>query len=918
MDPAFAATLQSDPARSTVGAPGGALPRGTVLGRYIVIEELGHGAMGVVYKAYDPELDRRVALKVLRRVGTEGSEVRARLVREGQAMARLAHPNVVAVHDVGVYLEQVFIAMELVEGQDLRVWMLAPHPWREVLAMFVQAGRGLAAAHAAGIVHRDFKPDNALVGADGRVRVVDFGLAHAPHEDASARTGPYPAAAEGAPPRGDDAYASGFARTLETGATSGSLVGTPRYMPPEQLAGEKVTPAADQFALCASLWEALYGQPPFDGEDLLTLLSNVRERKIVDAPSRGVPGRVRQVLLRGMSPGVEQRYPSMDALLSALEHDPTSVRWRWLAAAGAAGIALAAALGARSLKATPAPLCPSAAPEMDAVWNGAKRDQMAAAFRATKKPFAEDALRGTYSVLDGYAAEWVRMHGEACEASRVHGEQSSELMDLRMQCLAQRRATMRALVDQLVVADAKGAQSAVKAVGELPPIAECADVEALRTPVHSPTDPAMVARIEGVRDDIAQSFALRQVNRFRDAGEAADRAVAAAKDIGWAPLRAEALYAQSRVYIGRQDGKRAAAALEDAVLAAVEGRQESIEADSWIGLVRAYAVDLQWEHAHASARHAHALLARSPDEDRMAKLLREEGFTAWREGKEAEARATLEQALELEQKLLPPESLTIGVTELFLGNVLVDQGQYDEAIAVTRRALAIGEHVNGPSHPDLASALQTIGNAMLQKGDAAGAEDAYQRGYDLRAPVLGLENRATIESLESIGNARLHEGKLQGALDMLQQAVALSEKVGKADDGEVASKLVNLADVYKAMKRWDDAVATDQRALAIVEKAYPPGSWFVGFPLQGLASAYSGKGDHAKAVPLLERALGAVASPDADPGLVAAVRGQLALELHALHRDPARAEALAQQAQQGLPKLVADDMLKELDAVFPR
>jgi tetratricopeptide (TPR) repeat protein/predicted Ser/Thr protein kinase len=820
-------------------APEAALSKGAVLGRYIVIEELGHGAMGVVYKAYDPELDRKVALKVLRKVQAEG---RARLVREGQAMAKLAHPNVAAVHDVGVYREQVFIAMELVEGQDLRVWMLAQHPWREVLATFVQAGRGLAAAHTAGIVHRDFKPDNALIGADGRVRVVDFGLAHTPGEGTPAPAAPAASAAgtSALPTSVSDSYTSGFARTVDSDATSGSLVGTPRYMPPEQLAGERVTPAADQFAFCASLWEALYGRPPFDGEDLLTLLSNVREAKIVDTPSRGVPSRVRQVLLRGMSPSVELRYPSLDALLAELQYDPTTVRWRWLAGAGAVGIALVAAVGARSLKAAPAPLCPSAAPEMEAVWSDAKRAQLSATFLATKKPFAQDAIRGASSALDAYGAAWVSMHGDACEASRVRGEQSSELMDLRMQCLEQRRGTMRALVDQLVVADAKGVQAAVKAVGELPPLADCADATALKTPVHPPSDPAVRARIETARDDIAQSFALRQMSHLREAADAADRAAAAAKDIGWAPLRAEALFAQSKIYIGKQDGKRAAATLEDAVLAAVEGRQETVEVDAWIGLVRAYAVALQWDSAHQSARHAHAALARTPDENREAILLREEGFTQWREGKETEARATLERALALAEKVLPPESTSIGVVCLFLANVLVDTGQYDDAIAMTRRALAIGEDNLGPLHPDLASSLQTMGNAMLDKGDPAGAEDAYQRGLDLRLPILGLENHATIESIECVGNARLHAGKLEGALENLQQAVTLSEKVSGPNDGELASKLVNLGEVYQALKRWDDAAAVQQRALGIVEKAYPPGAWFVAFPLEGLARSYAG------------------------------------------------------------------------------
>jgi serine/threonine protein kinase len=217
---------------------------GSVLGRYIVVDELGHGGMGVVYKAYDPKLDRMVAVKLLRpRDGAPREQ--ERMLREGQAMARLAHPNVVAVYDVGAYDDRIFVAMELVEGDTLRAWLKNEHPWRATVAMFLQAARGLAAAHAVGIVHRDFKPENAIVGTDGRVRVLDFGLARE-REDGDREI-----------PSSD-----GFSSTTTETQSALAMVGTPRYMALEQIDGAVVDAAADQYAFTVSLWEALYGESP--------------------------------------------------------------------------------------------------------------------------------------------------------------------------------------------------------------------------------------------------------------------------------------------------------------------------------------------------------------------------------------------------------------------------------------------------------------------------------------------------------------------------------------------------------------------------------------------------------------------------------------------------------------------------------
>jgi serine/threonine protein kinase len=281
------------------------LDAGARVGRYVILELVGAGAMGAVYAAHDPDLDRRVALKLLR-PGSCDEELRARLLREAKAMARLSHAHVITVHDVGTYGAQLFVAMELVGGGTLRAWLARERrSWRETLDVVVRAGRGLACAHDAGLVHRDFKPDNVLVGADGRVRVTDFGLARAVREDALER-----AAAEA--PR-QDALDATLTRT-------GTLVGTPAYMAPEQLAGEPADARADMFGFSVALYEALYGERPFDGATVMALRASTRSGSVRPAPTGSeVPSRVRRTLLIGLRPRPDDRFASMTEFLDALE-----------------------------------------------------------------------------------------------------------------------------------------------------------------------------------------------------------------------------------------------------------------------------------------------------------------------------------------------------------------------------------------------------------------------------------------------------------------------------------------------------------------------------------------------------------------------------------------------------------------------
>ncbi len=303
------------------------LARGAEIGRYVVLSHLGTGGMGIVYAAYDPELDRKVAVKLLKS-DASGSHGRARLLREAQALAKLAHPNVVAVHDVGTVDDQVFVAMEFVQGTTLGGWLWArPRRWPEIVDLFVDVARGLQAAHAAGLVHRDLKPDNIMVGDDRRVRVMDFGLARA-ELDAGARDGERPRE-----------QALGLDLTRE-----GVWLGTPMYMAPEQWRGEATDARTDQFSFCVALWEALHGERPFRGDTLVALMTAVTEGTIAPPtdPSKSPPW-LRRALERGLQVAPEQRWPSMAALIAELQRD-REARWpRWAPAAAVAGMIAAVA-----------------------------------------------------------------------------------------------------------------------------------------------------------------------------------------------------------------------------------------------------------------------------------------------------------------------------------------------------------------------------------------------------------------------------------------------------------------------------------------------------------------------------------------------------------------------------------------------
>ena len=774
---------QLQPRRSTSAEPP----------RYVVLGVLGVGASGVVYAAFDSKLDRKVALKLLR-VGTvePGADgAAARLLQEAQTLARLAHPNVVAVHDVGTLDDRVFIAMEFVEGITLSRWLaMRPRPWREVVATFKDLSRGLAAAHAAGIVHRDFKPDNVLIGDDGRPRIVDFGLA---------------------------------AMLADAPAATGTLVGTPAYMAPEQLRGEASGTAADQFSLCAALYEALYRESPFDGTTLAARTAAVTAGRIRPSPKpSSVPSWLRSRVVRGLGATPASRYPSMAALIQALDDHPMRARRR---AAGIAAGIVAVALGGFAYRTTARSreaVCTGAAREIADVWH-ARRAAVSAAFSASARPFAGDQLRAVDQMLDDYTSRWAVMRTEACEATRVRGEQSDELLDLRMGCLDVRLQQVGALTNAFSHADSTVVENAVRAVHALPSISGCADATALRAPVAPPTE-LVRTRVNAMRDRLVQLHVERDTGRYRGLLARIAVAVAEAHDLHYRPIEADALVLEALVQADTGDAKAAEQGFLSALVAAEVGHQQDVAIAALTGLtfVVGYG-QVRYAEGEAWSQQALAMIEGAGNDAVLhGTVLDDRGSLRFREGKYAESIADHRSALALLEQSLGPDDLAIANVLNNLGAPLEAQGKYAAALLQFERALRIYEAKLGPNHPDVAMALNNVAATQRDLGNYQAAADMLERVVANKERLYGPETPAVAATLANLGNALHDLGKFDRAMTVLERAIAIYDHVTGKDSIDAAPAMSSIANVLLDLGRPREAVDRHQHVLAIKQAKLGP------------------------------------------------------------------------------------------------
>ena len=777
--------------------------RGTTLGRYVVLDILGSGGMGEVYTAYDPELDRKVALKVIRPAlarTAASSTARARLLREAQAMAKLSHPNVIPVFDVGTVDGDVYVAMEYVEGKDVRAWLEAKErSYAEVLEIFSAAGRGLAAAHEQGLIHRDFKPDNVLLGDDGRVRVIDFGLA---------RREAYASAAEESPPV---ELARARQPTDETTTQAGAMMGTPAYMAPEQIAGAATDSRTDQYNFAASLYEGLFGQLPFSSESLAELASRNEPRPPPEAS--GVPAWLAAALNRGLEPDPDRRFASMDEFLAAIT-PPRPRRLGWIAAAAAfAALGGAGVVGA-VMVAGDEP-CRDLGRELEGIWDDERRHAVKSVLLEIDAPHAEAVWENVETTLDDYAEAWIRTREDACRATAIDGTQSEDLLVRRMACLDRRRHELDAIVT-VMLGDGEGIlDNAAQAAGSLSLISDCSATTSLMaapTPAENPHLDELIARARAL--DAAGSYA--------ESHEVASRAAAEAR-----AAEAEVYKAQSLHALGRAERRlgKADDALETsfaAVRAAARVGDPALEAKAWLEVAHVTLADLgRRAEAGRWTRHAEVALESAGGNLALEAVHRQvEANVLFQKRRNEEALASYRAAAALYARAHGEDHWRVAMVRRMIGAVLRRKGRYEDAASKQEQALAGFEAELGAKHPEITLALESLGHSQGRLGLVDDAKAAYERALSLSRTTLGEDHPRVARNLVSLGSLHRRYGRYEQAEDYIEQALQIRRKSLASDHPQIAATTLRLARKRLLLGEIDDALVLRREALGLRETIF--------------------------------------------------------------------------------------------------
>lgn len=741
------------------------LRTGARLGRYTVLERLGAGAMGVVHAALDRELDRRVALKVL--YPSKSSAGRPSLLDEAKAMAQVSDPHVATVFDAGSSAgpdagsgagsgaDMLFIAMELVRGGSLMEWLDERREWTAVLAMFIQAGRGLHAAHEAGLVHGDFKPHNVLVDIDGSAKVTDFGLCRQVFEEPVTDVGTH-------------------SRDSSVVVASGSAVpGTPAYMSPEMYAGRMPTTRSDQFAFCVALYEALYGFHPFMGHERsrTRLVLGVTTGRVLPPPAGSVvPGWVHAAVAKGLARDPRRRHASMEGLLHRLERGGRFDRRRATWALATIGLAAApfAVAHVHDHYARAACRAEADAP-IEPHWGDARRAALAAAYDAAGLGPQDEALAYVTRRLDAYAGDWADASAEVCEAE-LDGL-ARRTTQARTDCLDESRMHLAARLDVLETYgwDRTILIQAPAALVSLPPPRAC-------TQVGPPEGPRMGEARADVIWSLARSWALSATGRTDEALTMLDETVHLARAAGDDVALGRARAARGRVLTSLNRAQEAREDLEAAYfdlvargrfdhafmaavdLVAVTGftQRNAAEGERWIG------------HARAAAD-----LSDDVDDLDLASLYLKIGLLERAQGDAAAARDAYAEALQRQQSVLGPDHPKLATAHNNLGSLAAEDERFDEARRHFKLSLRIRRAALGPSHPDTAGSMLNLANLWAMEHQREKAAAAYEKVEDVlrRRAVreyplaVALTNHAAIE--RDLGRPERAEALAREALGRL-------------------------------------------------------------------------------------------------------------------------------------------------------
>jgi serine/threonine protein kinase/tetratricopeptide (TPR) repeat protein len=921
----WARTLDAEAMRRRIGARlfGDAVTP-TYLGRFRVLRTLGVGGIGVVYAAEDDLLHRVVALKMIRDEVLAREGDRQRILSEARALARLSHPNVVQLHEVVSTPEAMFLVMEYVEGTTLLQWSRAERrSVAEILAVFASASRGLVAAHRADIVHRDIKPGNILIGEDGRVRIVDFGLAR--------RARPAPLVDEDAStPVGADTPLS---QSGATSVESGTIGGTPAYMAPEAFIAGEVDARSDQFSFCVTLYESLYGVRPF-GSDTLSGPESLRRAPTFPAAPL-VPAEVRRLLARGLSARPAERFASMDEVTAILEPRPRSLLL------GLVAVLLLGALVGTVLSARGAgSRCVDPVGKFVGMWDDEGRESMRRGMLLSGKSFAGQLVEPVAQQIDRYVESWRAAHLAVCEASAA-GELSSELLDRSMICLEQSRLALVGLVDQLERGDPYIVSAALELTHDLPDIAVCRDSERMRSRSPRSEEP----RLAKVRSLLMEATAREWSGEASAAAALAEVALREARAIGDRGIESEVLQLRGRLR-ARDLGELAAGRLDlhDAIDRAADAGDDALAAYAWVYLAEIAAlVESDADGARQHLAHAREAIGRhgSPAPADEARLLDVEGSILWLEEDFSTSLQLHRQALALLKSALPADHPGLLRSHFRVINATADAGDLEAAVALAAEVREEVERKLGAEHPAIAliefveaQHLAALGRSdearlallrvrphllhcfgartphvamvdleLARIEDAAGelprAIGRVREALRLIDDVLPPRHNLRIEALALLANYYHRANDCSGVIDTQGQLLALHEE--GAVELELSDLLYNLGDCQCRLGRCARGYDHFIRLLSLK----PTGARRA-LALYGIAFVHIEDGQPLVSLPLLKEARELLAAePDALPFVAVDVARLLARALEMLHREPRRVRALRAEADALARKLAA-------------
>ncbi|MEM6989453.1 MAG: serine/threonine-protein kinase [Myxococcota bacterium] len=848
------------------------------------MKRVGRGGMAAVYSAEDPKLDRTVAIKVVLNERGRAADLgrRERMLREARAVASISHPNVVTIYDVGLHDGLVYIAMELVP-RSLHSWLTeADRPWRQVLSRFLEAGQGLCAAHDAGLVHRDFKPSNVLLGDDGRPRVADFGLAT-------------PASGDSSPDRSQvvdrDTSGEGARDEVTRLTVTGSWVGTPAYVSPEQFASEEVDARSDQFSFCVALYRAVYGQAPFVGKTIAEMQANIARGEPRSPPAKTtVPRWMFRALARGMQPSPRARWPSMATMLRHLDR-----RRRGgvaVAAMGAASLAALAIVAFGTQGSSPA--CTGGPDALREIWSAPHRAEVLEA-PTPDNPVATRTWAQAEASLSAFSTGWTATYASVCRGGPANAP--TEAGDVQRSCLLGQLEALDEVVRTAKAGTPAAIVDASRSARQLPSPSLCADLEYASMHVRPPQDPRAQSKLELVRAELADVRALRQAGRYREAIEVAQPIARLADDLGYAPIRSRAHLELGRLQLHMADGRAAVESLEVAYFAAAESADERMQVEAAVKLIGSNARHLaDYAAAERWARLAIAAVEPLGDTPLVADVYEAQANAASGSGKHHEALALHQRALALRERLLSDDDVRIADSHEGLGREYLRTGDYDASAehlhwALERKRLALG-----PDHPAVATTLNGLG--VLANESGRNGEDVrfYEEALQIVERAYGEDHPRAASLLQNLANATMREPVQANRL--MSRALALQEQAFGADNPVLAGLHVAMGNSYRSVNDLDRAEKHYERGLELARIAgaeEPP------MVLSQLATLAWARLDFDAARALAERALRqAAVQVDGNPVEVARFRFQLAKLLWDAGADEQRVASILKSARDAL------------------